>query len=92
MDVLLNGLSNIGFLTLAGMDPVVEGNHVNDSKRRQAYRSLVKFDLSLHFYFYECKHKYVHVLHRDIIAIKEDCCWLFFLKLSLIYSAFNQLK
>ena len=27
---------HIGFLTLAGMEPVVEGNHGNDSKRRVA--------------------------------------------------------
>ena len=78
MDVLLNGLSNIGFLTLAGMDPVVEGNHVNDSKGRVArilgLSSLAKFDYSLHFYFYEGKqNKCMHVLYRDIITIKEDC-------------------
>ena len=45
--------------------------------------SLEKFDYSLHFYFYERKQKkYVHVLHCDIITIKEDCCWLIFFKLS----------
>ena len=60
------------------MDRVVEGNHGNGSKRRIArilyvYRSLEKFDYSLHFYFYERKqNKCVHVLYCDIITIKED--------------------
>ena len=45
--------------------------------------SLAKFDYSLHIYFYERKQiNCVHVLRCDIITIKEDCCWLFFLKLS----------
>ena len=99
MDVLLNGLSNIGFLTLAGMDPVVEGNHVNDSKGRVArilgLSSLAKFDYSLYFYFYERKqNKCVHALHCDIIAIKEHCCWLIFFKIKYSvysFSVFNQL-
>ena len=41
--------------------------------------SLAKFDYSLHFYERKTK-KCVHVLYCDIITIKEDCCWLFFLK------------
>ena len=28
------------------------------------------------------ENKCVHVLYCDIITIKEDCCWLIFLKLS----------
>ena len=32
MDVLLNGLSICRLLTLAGIAPVVEGNHEDDSK------------------------------------------------------------
>ena len=32
MDVLLNGLNHIDFLTLAGTASVVEGNHGNNSK------------------------------------------------------------
>ena len=69
---------HIGFLTLAGMDPVVEGNHGKHSKRRVArilcLSSLAKFDYSLYFYFYEPKqNKCVHVLYCDIITIKENC-------------------
>ena len=42
--------------------------------------NLAKFYYSLHFYFYGRKQdKCVHVLYCDIIGIKEDCCWLFFL-------------
>ena len=45
------------------------------------YRSLAKFDYSLFFYIYERKqNKCVLVLYCDIIAIKEDCCWLIFCK------------
>ena len=65
------------------MARVVEGNHGNDSKRQKfcIYRSLRKFDLNLHFYFYERKqNKCVSVLYRDIIMIKENCCWLNFFK------------
>ena len=69
---------HVGFLTLAGMDPVVEGNHGKNSKRREArilcLSSLAKFDYSLYFYFYEGKqNKCVHVLYYGIITIKEDC-------------------
>ena len=50
---------HIGFLTLAGMARVEEGNHGNYSKRKVArilcFSSLAKFDYSLHFYFYERK-------------------------------------
>ena len=36
--------------------------------------SLVKFDYTLYFCFYERKqNKCAHVLHCDIITIKEDC-------------------
>ena len=43
--------------------------------------SSAKFDWSLYFYFYERKqNKWVHVLYCDIFTIKEDCCWLNFLK------------
>ena len=57
---------HIGFLTLAGMDPVVEGNHGENSKRRVArilcLSSLEKFNYSL--YFYERKqNKCVHVCY-----------------------------
>ena len=46
------------------------------------YRSLAKFDYSLLFYIYERKqNKCVLVLYRDIIAIKEYCCRLIFLKI-----------
>ena len=60
------------------MYPVIEGNHGKSSKRRVTrilcLSSLAKFDYNLHFYFYERKqNKCVHVLHRDIITIKEDC-------------------
>ena len=60
---------------------VVEGYHGNDSKRRVTrilcLTSLAKFDYSLQFYVYERKqNKCAHVLHCDIITIKEDCCWL----------------
>ena len=53
------------------MDPVEEGNHGENAKRRVALiLCLAKFDYNLHFYFYERKqNKYEHVLHRDIIAI-----------------------
>ena len=83
MDVLLNGQAfNIG---LAGVDPVVEGNHGENSKRWVArilrLSSLAKFYYSLYFYFYERKqNKCVHVLYCDITRIKEDCCWLIFFK------------
>ena len=47
------------------------------------YHSLEKFYYSFHFYFYERKkNKCMHVFYCDIILIKEDCCWLFFFKLS----------
>ena len=53
------------------------------------YRSLAKFDYSLYFYFSERKlNKCVHVLHCDIIRMKENCCWLFFLKLSTQFNLF----
>ena len=73
----------IGFLTLAGMAQVVEGNHGNNFKRRVArilcLSNLTKFDYSFHFYFYERKqNKCGHVLYCDIITIKEDFCWLIF--------------
>ena len=69
------------------MYPVIEGNHGKNSKRRVTrilgLSSLAKFDCSLHIYFYERKQiNCVHVLRCDIITIKEDCCWLIFLKLS----------
>ena len=52
---------HVGFLTLAGTDPVVEGNHGKNSKRKVArilcLSSLAKFGYSLHFYFYERKTK-----------------------------------
>ena len=75
----------LGFLTLAGMDPVVEGNHWKNFKRRLArilcLSDLVKFGYSLYFYFYERKqNKCVHVLYCGIITIKEHCCWLIFFK------------
>ena len=65
------------------MDPVVEGNHGKNSKRKVArilcLLTLAKFDFRLHFYFYERKqNKCVHGLYCDIITIKEDCCWLIF--------------
>ena len=65
------------------MDPVIEENHGENSKRRVArilcLSSLAKFEYSLYFYFYERKqNKCVHVLHCDIITIKEDFCWLSF--------------
>ena len=85
MDLLLIGLIIYIFLTLTGMARVVEGNRGNDSKRRVArilyLSSLAKFDYSLYFYFYEGKqNSCVHVLYCGIIAIKEDCCWIFFFK------------
>ena len=36
MDLLLNGFSIVGILTLAGMNPVIEGNHGKNSKRKVA--------------------------------------------------------
>ena len=49
----------MGFLTLAKMDPVVEGNHGKNSERRVGrilcLSSLAKFDCSLYFYCYERK-------------------------------------
>ena len=43
------------------MDPVVEGNHGKNSKRRVArtlcLSSLAEFHFTLHFYFYERKTK-----------------------------------
>ena len=80
---IIKWTQHIGFLTLAGMARVIEGNHGNDSKKGyQEYCiscRLAKFDYSLHFYFYELKqNKCVHVLYCDIITIKEDYCWLFF--------------
>ena len=63
---------------MAEMDPVVEGNHGKNSKRRIArilcLSSLAKFGYSLYFYFYERKqNKCVYVLYCGITAIKEDC-------------------
>ena len=68
----------MGFLTLAGMGPVVEGNHGKNSKRRVArilyLSSLAEFYYSLYFYFYERKqNKCVHALYCGITTIKEDC-------------------
>ena len=62
------------------MARVIEGNDGNDSKRTVArilcLLSITKFYHSLHFYFYQRKqNKCVHVLHYDIIAIKEGCRW-----------------
>ena len=45
---------HIGFLTLAGIEGVVEGNHGNDLKevaRILCSSSLTKSDYSLYFYF-----------------------------------------
>ena len=54
---IIKWTQHVGFLTLAGIAQVVEGNHGNDSKRRVArilyLSSLAKFHYSLHFYFYE---------------------------------------
>ena len=37
------------------------------------------------FFFYERKkNKCEHVLHCDIIAIKEHCCWLIFFKIQIL--------
>ena len=60
------------------MDPVVEENHGENSKRRVArilyLSSLAKSDYSLYSYFYERKQdKCMHVLHCGIITIKEGC-------------------
>ena len=81
---IIKWIQHIGFLTLAGMARVLEGNYGNNSKRKVArilcLSSLAKFIYSLHFYFYERKqNKCVHVLQSDIITIKEDGYWLFFL-------------
>ena len=50
-----------GYFEFVGMDPIVEGNHGKNSKRRLqdfcVNRRLAKFDYSLHFYFYERKTK-----------------------------------
>ena len=58
---IIKWTQHIGFLTLAVMERVVEGNHGNDSKRRASrilcLSSLAKFDYSLHFYFYKRKTK-----------------------------------
>ena len=72
----------IGFLTLPGMERVVERNHGNDLKegfaRILSLSCLAKFDYSLYFYFYKCKqNKCGHALYCDIITIKKDCCWLY---------------
>ena len=52
---------HIGFFILAGMDPVIEGNHRKNSETRVArilcLSSLAKFDYS--FYFYERKTKHM---------------------------------
>ena len=61
------------------------GESWGKSKRRVArilcLSSLVKFNYSLHFYFYERKqNKCVHALHCDTIRIEEECCWLIFFK------------
>ena len=67
------------------MDPVIEGNHGKNSKRKvtrilclsQFGETLLQFT----FYFYEGKqNKCVHALYCDIITVKEDCCWLIFVK------------
>ena len=78
------------------MDPVVEGNHGKNSKRRIArilcLSSLAKFDYSLYFYFYERKqNKCAHALHCAIIAIKEHCCWLIFFKIKYSVYSFSVL-
>ena len=56
---IIKWTQHISFLKLAGMAPVLEGNHGYDSKRKVArilcLFSLAKFDYSLHFYFYERK-------------------------------------
>ena len=55
------------------MYPVVERNHGKNSKRRQqefsVYRSLAKFDYSLHFYFYERKSKQM----RACVIVRHIC-------------------
>ena len=52
---IIKWTQHIGFLTLAGMERVVEGNHGNNSKRRIArilcLSSLARFDYRLYFYF-----------------------------------------
>ena len=64
---IIKWTQHIGFLALAGMERVLEENHGGNCKRRVVrilcLSSLVKFDYSLYFYFYERKqNKYVDVL------------------------------
>ena len=69
---IIKWTQHIGFLTLAGMGLVIEGNHEKNSKRKAArILCLSKFDYSLYFYFYEHKqNKCMHVLYCGIITIK----------------------
>ena len=67
------------------MERVVEGNHGNDLKEGQqelcVYRVWRNLIVAYIFIFYERKqNKCVYVLFCDIIRIKEDCCWLNFIK------------
>ena len=88
MDVILNGLSIQAFLTLAGMDPVAEGNHGKNSKERLqefcVYRVWRYLIIAYIFIFMSVKQsKCVHVLHCDIITIKEDSQFFFLTKYSV---------
>ena len=61
------------------MDPLVEGNHGKNSKRRVArilcLSSLAKFDYSLHFYFYESKTK-AKLDQTQLLTIDRVRPWL----------------
>ena len=86
MDVLLNGLSIIGFLTLAGMDPVVEGNHGENSDRRVArILCLLQYGeiwLQFTFFIFMSVNKtnacMCYIATKS--SPKEDCSRLIFLK------------
>ena len=67
------------------MYPVIEGNHGKDLKEGyqefcvyRVWRNLITVDI---FIFMRVKqNKCVHMLHCDIITIREDCCSLIFFK------------
>ena len=51
------------------------GTILNKGSKNSVFIEFEKFDYNLLFYFYERKqNKCMHVLHCDIITIKEDCC------------------
>ena len=66
------------------------GTILKKGSKNSVFIDLARFDYILYFYFYASEqNKCVHVLHCDIIRIKEDCCWLiFFFKLSTQFNLF----